>query len=287
MEKKKTLSKRTLLDFGAITLGAVICSMGVFFFQMPSNLTMGSTAGLAIVLAEVIPLKVSVLNLILSVALLCIGLLFIGRDFGAKTIYVALLIPILLAGMEALWPDVQPVMGDKLLDMLGYVFVVAIGQAILFLRNASSGGMDIVAKLLNKFFRMELGTAVTVAGLLVVGSAIFVFDVRTVLLGALGMYLNGLVLDHFIFGMNIKKRVCIMSKKEAEIKAFILNELHSGATIYQSVGAYSNETHQEIITIVNKNEYAKLMRFIERTDPHAFVTVYSVNEVLYQPKPQS
>ena len=286
MEKKKLLSKQSLLDFFAITAGAVICAVGVFFFQMPSNLTMGSTAGLAIILAEVLPLKVSVLNLILSMILLAVGLIFIGRDFGAKTIYVALLIPVLLAGMEALWPNVQPVMGDLFLDMLGYVFIVAIGQAILFLRNASSGGLDIVAKLLNKFFRLELGTAVTVSGLAVVCSAILVFDVRTVLLGALGMYLNGLVLDHFIFGMNIKKRVCIMSKKEEEIKSFILKELHSGATIYQSIGAYSGEPRQEIITIVNKNEYSKLMRFIEKTDPQAFITIYSVNEVLYQPKPK-
>ena len=197
---------------------------------------------------------------------------------------MALLIPLLLAGMEALWPNVQPVMGDKLLDMLGYVFIVGGGQAILFLRNASSGGMDIVAKLLNKFLRMELGTAVTLSGLAVVCSAIFVFDVQTVLLGALGMFLNGLVLDHFIFGMNEKKRVCIISQKEDEIKQFILKELHSGATIYQAVGAYNDEPRREIITIVNKSEYARLMRYLEKEDADAFITVYSVNEILYKPK---
>ncbi len=276
--------KNRIKDYLIITLGAVICTAGVFFFQMPSNLTMGSTAGLAIILAEVIPLKVSVLNLILSVGLLAVGLIFIGKDFGAKTVYVSLLIPLLLAGMEALWPNVQPVMGDKLLDMLGYVFIVGGGQAILFLRNASSGGMDIVAKLLNKFLRMELGTAVTLSGLAVVCSAIFVFDVQTVLLSALGMFLNGLVLDHFIFGMNEKKRVCIISQKEDEIKQFILKELHSGATIYQAVGAYNDEPRREIITIVNKSEYARLMRYLEKEDADAFITVYSVNEILYKPK---
>ena len=178
-------------------------------------------------------------------------------------------------------------MGDPFLDMVMFCVVVSVGLAMLFVRNASSGGLDIVAKLLNKFLRMELGTAVTVSGIAVVCSAILVFDVRTVLLGALGMFLNGIVLDHFIFGMNVKKRVCIMSKKEEEIKEYILKELHSGATIYQSIGAYSNETRQEIITIVNKNEYSRLMRFIEKNDPHAFITVYSVNEVLYQPKPKN
>ena len=275
---------KILSEWFIITFGTVIAASAVFFFLIPSHLAVGSISGLAIILANFIPLKISAITMGLNVALLVVGLLLIGRDFGIKTIYTSVLMPVVLAVLEILFPDMQSIMGDVFLDMLLYIFTVSIGLAILFNRNASSGGLDIIAKLLNKYLRMDLGKAMSLAGICTALTAALVYDAKTVLLSILGTYLNGIVLDHFIFGFNIKRRVCILSNKEADIEAFILHTLHSGATIYEPVGAYDHQIRREIITIVDKNEYIQLMNYISKTDPSAFVTVYNVNEVFYRPK---
>ena len=271
-------------EFTAITIATVIVAAAVFFFLIPSHVTVGSISGLAIVLGNFVPLKISAITLILNMALLVVGFLMIGREFGAKTVYTSLLIPVVLGVLEVMFPDNQSITGDAFLDMLCYVFVVSIGLAILFNMNASSGGLDIIAKILNKYFHMELGKAMSMAGMCAAFSSALVYDKKIVALSILGTYLNGIVLDHFIFGLNAKKRVCILSEKEDEIKDFILHNLCSGATIYQAIGAYDNRPRQEIITIVNKSEYGMLMNYIAKTDPAAFVTVYAVNEVIYRPK---
>lgn len=276
--------KKILSEWFIITFGTVVAASAVFFFLIPSHLAVGSISGLAIILANFIPLKISAITMGLNVALLVVGLIFIGRDFGIKTIYTSVLMPVFLAVLEILFPDMQSIMGDGFLDMLLYIFTVSIGLAILFNRNASSGGLDIIAKLLNKYLRMDLGKAMSLAGICTALTAALVYDAKTVLLSILGTYLNGIVLDHFIFGFNIRRRVCILSNKEADIEAFILHTLHSGATIYEPVGAYDHQIRREIITIVDKNEYIQLMNYISKTDPSAFVTVYNVNEVFYRPK---
>lgn len=276
---------KTVSDFLIITLGTVIAAAAVYFFLMPSHLAVGSISGLAIVLANLIPLKVSMITLILNIILLVVGMIFIGRDFGVKTFYTSILLPVVLAILEILFPENQSLLGDAFLDMLFYIFSVSIGLAILFNKNASSGGLDIIAKLLNKYLRMDLGKAMSLAGICAALTAALVYDEKTVLLSILGTYLNGIVLDHFIFGLNIKKRVCILSQKENEIEEFILHTLHSGATIYEPIGAYDHKIRREIITIVDKNEFVQLMNYVSKTDPNAFVTVYNVNEVFYRPKP--
>ena len=181
-------------------------------------------------------------------------------------------------------PDYTSVNQDPFLDMICYVFIVSMEQAVLFGRNASSGGLDIVAKIMNKYLHMELGQAVSLAGLCVAVSSVFVSDAKTVILSILGTYLNGVVIDHFIFGFNAKKRVCIVSEEEDAIRRFILEDLRSGATIYEATGAYDGKPRREIITIVNKSEYRQLMDRLMKLDPNAFVTVYTVNEVFYRPK---
>lgn len=281
------LTKKNIFDILMITLGTVLCGVAVYFFMVPSHLSIGSISGLAIILSNFIPLPVSVITLIFNAGLLLVGFLLIGREFGAKTVYTSLLLPVVLWLAERLFPNVESIMGDPFLDMLCYLFLVSIGLAILFLRNASSGGLDIVAKLLNKFLRVELGMAMSLPGLCVAVSSALVYDVKTVVLSVLGTYLNGIVLDHFIFGFDQKKRVCILSSKVDELREFILNDLHSGATLYEAVGAYDHVPHQEIVVIVTKQEYVRLMAFVEKTDPAAFVTVYAVSSVTYQPKPVS
>lgn len=279
-----SLKKEGIKDFLLLTLGTAIIAAAVYFGMIPSHVSVGSISGLAIVLSNFVPLPVSAITMVLNVALLLVGFLFIGREFGVKTVYTSLLLPALLALFEVLFPDVSSLTGDQMLDVICYVLVVSIGLAILFTRNASSGGLDIAAKLLNKYLHMDLGKAMGLTGMCVALSSALVYDKKTVVLSVLGTYLSSMVLDNFIFGINVKKRVCIISEKMEEIKSFILSDLHSGATIYEAIGAYENQPHQEIITIVDKGEYAKLMAFLRKTDQKAFITVYTVSEVSYQPK---
>ena len=277
-------TKRNILDWLVITVGVAIVSTAVFFFMMPLNITVGSGAALAMVLSNYIPLSVSIITMLINIFLLIIGFLLIGREFGAKTVYCAILMPGILWVYEQLLPNFQSFTNDPLLDVLCYILVVGIGLAILFSRNASSGGLDIVAKLMNKYLRMDLGQAMSISGVLVAATGALCFDMKTVVVIVLGTYFGGLVVDHFIFGMNLKRRVCIISPKLDEITAYVLHELHSGATINEIIGAYDNKPKREIITIVDKQEFKQLMDYVKKTDPKAFITVYSVSEISYQPK---
>lgn len=279
----KTLN--VIKDYLVITVGIFIAAVAVYFFLVPSGVTVGSASGFGVVLSYFIPLPLSVITFVINLVLLIVGFILIGKDFGIKTVYSSLSLSGFLAVFEVIFPNQGPIMGDQFVDMICYLFVIAVGQAILFKCNASSGGLDIVGKIINKFFRVELGKAISMAGICVALMSAFTSDIKSVVLSVLGTYLSGIILDHFIFGFNIKKRVCIISKnREEEIKEFILHQLHSGATIYEATGAYDTKKRNEIIAIVDKNEYSKLMNFILKIDPDAFVTVYNVNEVIYKPK---
>jgi uncharacterized membrane-anchored protein YitT (DUF2179 family) len=277
-------NKRRLKEYLIITVGTAIIAAAVYFFMLPSHVTVGSASALALVISNFVPLPVSVITFALNMVLLIIGFLLIGREFGAKTVYASVLMPGFMYVYETVFPDFQSLTQDPILDVLGYILVVGIGLALLFSCNASSGGLDIVAKLMNKFFRMELGKAMSLSGMLVALSAAFCYDTKTVVLSVLGTYFGGLVVDYFIFGLNIKRRVCIISPKVDEIVPYILHELGSGATLYESIGAYDNTVRREIVVIVDKQEFRKLMDYMKKTDPTAFITVYSVNEISYQPK---
>lgn len=277
-------SKRFVKDFVIISMATGIMAAGVFFFMLPSNLTVGSASALAMVLSNYIPMPMSAINLILNIGLLILGYYLIGREFALKTVYATTLLPVLLYVLEILFPDFQSVTQDPLLDMLGYIFVVGIGIALMFSCNASTGGIEVVARMMNKYMRMDMGQAISLSGMLVAVSGVLCYDTKTVFLSVLGTYLGGLVVDHFIFGMNIKRRVCILSPKVEEITDYILHELHSGASLYDAVGAYDHTVRREIVTIVDNSEYKKLMDYMRKTDPKAFIAVYSVSEICYQPK---
>ena len=278
------INKRTVKDYLLITVGTIIIAAAVYFFMLPSHVTVGSATALALVISNFIPLPVSVITFVINVILLIIGFLLIGPEFGAKTVYSSILLPAIIGVFEILFPDFQSITQDPLLDVVCYILVVGFGLSLLFSSNAASGGIDIVAKLMNKFLRMDLGQAMSLSGILVALTSAFVYEKDIVVLSVLGTYFGGLVVDHFIFGLNIKRRVCIISPKIDEILPFILHDLHSGATINEIIGAYDNTPRKEIIVIVDKQEYKQLMDFMKRTDPKAFITVYSVSEISYQPK---
>ena len=277
-------SRRNIKEFFTIIIGTAITAAAVYFFMIPSNLSVGSASALAMILSNLIPLPISVITFIINVGLLIIGFLLIGPEFGIKTVFTSVLLPGFIGVYEILFPNFQSITQDPLLDAISYILGVGIGLSLVFSCNASSGGLDIVAKLMNKYLRMELGKAMSTSGMLVALSSVFFYDKTTVVISVLATYFGGMIMDHFIFGLNIKRRVCILSNRHDDVLHFILHELHSGATIYEGIGAYDNKIRKEIITIVDKSEYRRLMDYIKKNDPTAFITVYSVNEVNYQPK---
>lgn len=267
----------------AITLATALVAAAVYFFMVPSGLPLGSVSGLAMLIANIIPLSIATLTMILNVGLLILGFLLLGREFGVKTVYTSILLPAVMGLFERYAPLDGSIMGDPLTDLVCFTFFCAIGQTVLFNLNASSGGIDIITKILNHFFRIDMGKASIVSGMVVAGSSIFFYDFKTAVLAIVGTYLCGVVLDHFIFGFTERKRVCIISQHEDELKQFILHDLDAGCTIYEAHGAYDDRTRREIVTILDKGKYKKLLDRVAKLDPTAFVTVLPINEV-YTPE---
>ena len=277
---------QTVKEFTIITFGAILAATAIYFFMLPCNLAIGSGSAIAMMLSTVIPLPMSVLSLLLNIFLLIIGFLLVGPEFGVKTVYAAILVPVMLGVYENILPNFESLSADPLIDVICYIIVVGIGMALLFSCNASSGGLDIVAKIMSKYLRMDIGIAVSLSGVVVAASSFFFYDTKIAIISVLGTYFGGMVVDKFIFGLNIKRRVCVISPRLDEIVDFILHDLHSGATINEIIGAYDNTRRREVIAIVDKQEYRKLMDFVKKIDSKAFVTVYSVSEIRYQPKPK-
>ena len=276
--------RNTLKEYAGITLGTAIVAIAVYFFMLPSHVSVGSVSALAMVLSNFIALPISVISMALNIVLMVLGFFLVDSDFGFKTVYGTVLLPLLLGILEILVPDFQSITQDPLLDVICYVLIVSVGLMILFYYNASSGGIDTVAMILHKYLHIELGQAIAFPGMAVALSSALCYDAKIVVLSVLGTYFSGIVLDHFIFGMNIKRRVCIISEHVEQITDYVLHDMHSGASICEITGAYSMQPRKELVVIVNKQEYRPLMDYIRQVDPRAFVTVYAVSEIRYLPK---
>lgn len=267
-------------EYSIITVGSFLIAIAVFFFMIPSHTAVGSITGLSVMVSSVTPLPVSVILLGFNAILLIVGFVFLGKEFGAKTVYASILTPVYQYIFELSFPNFQSLSGDGIIDTVCYLLIVAIGQALLFRVNASSGGIDIVAKLLNKFAHLELGKAITLGGMCIAVSGVFFYETKYVVIGILATYANGVILDNYINGFNRRKRVCILSSKNEEIQSFIVNKLNRGVTLYQATGGFHKEEKVEVVTILTRSEYAALMDFLRNTDENAFVTVSTVNEVV-------
>lgn len=275
-------NKGIVKDYVIITISMFVVTAAIYYLMMPNGFVIGSLSGVVMVLAHFVPLKVSTMTLIANVVLLIVGYIFIGKDFGTKTVVTSLMLPFYLRVFEIITPNVPSLTDDMLVNMFCHVLVISFGQAILFNANASSGGLDVIAKLLNKYFHIEIGKSLTIAGFVTASTSILVYDRKTLVISLLGTYLSGLVLDSFIDGFHIRKRVCILSEKYQDMQRFVVEELHRGATLYPAFGGLDNKERTEVVTILEKNEYAKLLAFIHETDPTAFVTVSTVGEVIGQ-----
>ncbi len=275
--------KKQVRELSTITLGMLLVSAAVYFFMVPSKIVVGSVSGLGMVLAQVSGIPLSVLTFILNAVLLIVGFIFIGKEFGAKTVYTSMLLPVFLWIFERLFPVEKSLTGNAVFDLVGYILVVALGQAMLFHVNASSGGIDVAAKIINKFTHMEIGKAVTIAGLVTSMTSIFVYDIGTLIVSVLGTYANGVAVDYFVDGFKKRKRVCIIADHEddyREIEHYIMHELRRGATLYVAQGAYDRTHRTELVTILTQHEYKLLLNYLNTVQKKVFVTVSVVNEVI-------
>lgn len=271
--------------------GMAIAAAGVYYFMIPGKLVLGSLSGLSIVIASVlaaagVSVKVSVIVTILNAVLLLLAWILIGREFGAKTVFTAMI----LGPMLEFWDKVCPyerlmepgmasVMGDPLLDLICFVLLVSISQTILFSINASTGGLDILAKIVNKFLHFDIGVSVTVAGAVICCTAFAINPFRMVVIGLVGTWFNGLALDYFMASVNKRKRICIISDRFEEIRAYIVNNLERGCTLYDVRGGYSGQPRVEIQALLTQDEFSGVMDFIKKKSIQAFITAGNVSEI--------
>lgn len=274
-----------------MTAGMMIAAGAVYYFMIPSKLVLGSITGLSIVISNLlgmagVQIKVSLVVTIINAILLVMAWILIGKEFGAKTVYTALILGPLLELWEKilpyerlLEPGMTSVMGDPLLDLICFVLTVSMSQTILFNINASTGGLDILAKMVNKYLHMDIGVSVTVAGAIICCTAFAINPFRMVVIGLVGTWMNGLIIDYFTAAFNKRKRVCIIAKEHEEVRKFIINSLHRGCSLYEVRGGFSGEQGVEIQALLTQDEFAKLMDFVRSNKIQAFTTAGNVSEI--------
>jgi uncharacterized membrane-anchored protein YitT (DUF2179 family) len=270
----KLVKELTIMMFAML-----ITAVAVHFFLKPSGLIIGSISGLSIVIEKLSGVPISIVTFIINSILLVLANILIGKEFGVKTIFTSLLLSPYLAIFEIFFPIQQSIMQDPWLDLICFVLTLGFAQAILFKINASTGGLDIMAKIINKFFHIEIGTAITFAGAMICLTAFLISDLRIVIIGLIGTYVNGLIVDNFATGFNTKKRACIISEQYKEIQNFIIKDLNRGATLYNVTGGYKSDQYVELETLLTRSEFSKLMGFIYKNNYKAFITAGNVSEI--------
>ncbi|MCR4828774.1 MAG: YitT family protein [Bacteroidales bacterium] len=278
-----------------MTLGMMVTAAAVYYFLLPSKLIIGTISGLSIVLMNIfakfgITVSLSLIITVINIILLVLAYLLIDHEFGVKTVYTALI----LGPLTDFWAWVKPwqelavldadnnpisVMGDPWFDLCCFVLLLSAAQAILFRINASTGGLDILAKIVNKYFHFDIGASVSIAGACICCTAFFINPFRMVIIGLIGTWINGLVVDYFTASLNRRKRICIVSKDYDRIRLYIINQLGRGCTLYEVIGGYTNEKSIELEALLTKDEFSNLLNWMKNNDIHAFSTASNVSEV--------
>lgn len=274
-----------------MTLGMLVGAIAVNYFLVPSKIIVGSITGLSIVLAAVfegigISIKVSTMIVIINAILLILAYILIGSEFGLKTVYTALILGPLIDLCEKVYPVanlLEPgqtsIMNDPWFDLLCFVLLLSVSQSILFNINASTGGLDILGKIVNKYMHLDIGTSVSVAGIIICCTAFAINPFRMVVIGIIGTFINGLCIDYFTASLNKRKRVCIISSEHERIRSYIIDNLQRGCSLYEVTGGYSGEKYMEVQTLLTINEFAELMAFLKDNGIKAFTTAGNVSEV--------
>ncbi|MCQ2182931.1 MAG: YitT family protein [Bacteroidales bacterium] len=276
-----------------MTLGMFIAAAAVYYFLVPSKLVVGSISGLSIVISQLfvnagITIKVSTVVLMINALLLVMAYFLIGSEFGIKTAYTALILGPMMDVWEMIYPSenlvdmtaaVPSVMGDLWFDLICFVLILSASQAIMFSINASTGGLDILAKIVNKYLHFDIGKSVSIAGVIICCTAFLVNPFRLVIIGLIGTWINGLIVDYFTMSLNRKKRVCIISKDYEIIRDFIINHINRGCSLYEVTGGYSGEKSIEIQSLLTNDEFANLMKWLREKEINAFITAGNVSEI--------
>ncbi len=275
------MKKGLIKEYFIITFGLILVAAGIHFFLVPHNLAAGGLTGLAMVINHYFPaLSIGVLMFIGNIFFFVIGFIFIGKGFGVKTIYSSLMLSVIIAIFEKVMPVTKPISEDILINLIFGILIGAIGMAIVFNENASTGGTDIPAKILNKYFNIEIGKGLLIIDFIVTGLAVIAFGATTGMYALLGVIVNGTVVDYVIDGLNITKRIEIISSDCESIRKYIIEDLERSATLYRAVGAYNLEERDVIVTVMGKKEFIKLKNHIKSIDPRAFIITHNVHEVL-------
>ncbi len=272
-------SKKFWYELFIMTFGMFVGAVAVHFFLVPGKLIIGSISGLSIVIFNLTEIPVSVASFVINAFLLVLAYIFIGKEFGLKTVYTALILSPWLYFLETFFPISESIMKDPWFDLLCFVLILSYVQAHLFRINASTGGLDILAKIVNKYLHIDIGTSITIAGGVICCTAFLINPFNLVVIGLIGTWVNGLVVNHFTAGLSTKKKVCIVSKESERIRAFIINEIQRGATVYEVQGGYSSEKFTEVVALLTVNEFVMLMKFIDDNKIKTFMTSGNVNEV--------
>ena len=289
--RAQVATKKFWFDLVVMTAGMFVASCSVYFFLIPSHLIVGSITGLSLVIAKFVPfLSVGTMIFIINAILLLLAFVLIGNEFGAKTVYTALILGPMIDFLGAVCPIKESlfavtiqgtgqVIANPWFDLLCFVLVLSVSQSILFSINASTGGLDILAKIINKYCHVSLGTSVTIGGGAICCSAFLINDVSLVIMGLVGTWINGLVVDYFTASLNKRKRVCVISNEYDRIRRFIIDQLGRGCSLYEVIGGYTGEKSIEIQSLLTQEEFSNLMEFLKREGIKSFVTAGNVSEV--------
>ena len=271
--------KQNIKEYGIITLGVILVAVALEYFFIPNNLAAGGVSGLAVVISHYFPsLTVGVLTLIMNIILFVIAFIVVGGDFGLKTIYASFGLSFLLWFMDA-FIHPQALTTDLLISSVFGTVLTAIGLAMVFNVNASTGGTDILAKILNKYTSFNMGISLLCVDFLVTFLGAITFGVDKGFYALLSVLLNGPLIDKIISLLNKKKEITIISDKNEEIAKFIMTELRSGCTALEGSGLYSKQEKKIIYSVLSKKELEKLKQFIECVDSEAFYTIGQIEEV--------
>ena len=273
------MRKDNFKDFLLITIGILLVAISVVYFFEPNNIAAGGITGLAIVINHYIPfISIGPLVLIMDATLFVIALIVIGPKFGAKSIYCSLLLSTSMWVMQKLFPFT--ITNDLMLATIFGTLIAAAGMAIVFNANASSGGTDIIAKILNKFFHFNIGKSLLMVDFLVTLLGAITFGINIGLYGLLSVIVNGVVIDKIIAGFKVKSEITIISNRNKEISQYILNDLERGCTFIKGVGGFTGKDTSLLYTVLDRSEFIKLKNHISSIDKNAFITVGEVHEVM-------
>lgn len=272
---------KKLWSFTLMNIGAFFVAVNVHFFLSPNDLATGGVSGLSIVMNKVFPdLSLGLIMLILNILLFIVGIIFLGFQFGAKTIYASLALSFMVWGLEVVYPMGAPLSNDILIQLIIGQIIAATGMAIVFHQGASTGGTDILAMIMNKYFSIEVGKGVLMADIAIAASSVFLFGPAIGMYAFFGVILNGLVIDYALQQLDHKNEIVIISRESEQVREFIVRQLGKGATIHTARGAFNYEDKEVITTILGRKDFARLKKYISSIDERAFVTVHSMNEIL-------